>query len=104
MKNKITVSIAGEEYTMVADEGEDYVKRCAALVDKQVQDVMNGAHLGRSDAAILTAMNLTDQLLKEQEAGDALRRQMKEGLDENARLKMELSEARREIFRLQNRK
>ena len=43
MKNKITVSIAGQEYTMVAEEGEDYVKRCAALVDSQVRDVMNGA-------------------------------------------------------------
>ncbi len=104
MRNKITVSIAGQEYTIVAEEGEEYVKRCAALLDRQVREVMAGTHLGRSDAAILTAMNLTDQLLKEQEAGDALRRQMKEGLDENARLKMELSEARREIFRLQNRK
>ena len=46
MKNKITVSIAGQEYTMVAEEGEDYVKRCAALVDSQVRDVMNGARLG----------------------------------------------------------
>ena len=37
MKNKITVSIAGQEYTMIAEEGEDYVRRCAAMVDKQVR-------------------------------------------------------------------
>ena len=51
MKNKITVSIAGQEYTMVAEEGEDYVKRCAALVDSQVRDVMNGARLVRRRGA-----------------------------------------------------
>ena len=66
MKNKITVSIAGQEYTMVAEEGEEYVKRCAALVDSQVRDVMNGARLGRSDAAVLAAMNIADQFFKEQ--------------------------------------
>ena len=76
MKNKITVSIAGQEYTMVAEEGEDYVKRCAALVDSQVRDVMNGARLGRSDAAVLAAMNIADQFLKEQEASENLRRQI----------------------------
>ena len=102
MKNKITVSIAGQEYTMVAEEGEEYVKRCAALVDQQVRDVMNGARLSRADAAVLAAMNLADQFLKEQESGENLRRQIKEGLDENARIKAELSEAKRENFKLQN--
>ena len=52
MKNKITVSIAGQEYTMVAEEAESYVKRCAELVDAQVRGVMNGGHLGRSAAAV----------------------------------------------------
>ena len=104
MKNKITVSIAGQEYTMIEEEGEDYVRRCAAMVDKQVREVMDGVHLGRSDAAVLTAMNLADQFLKEQEASENLRRQIKEGLDESAKLKLELSEAKREIFKLQNHK
>ena len=99
MKNKITVSIAGQEYTMVAEEAESYVKRCAELVDAQVRGVMNGGHLGRSDAAVLAAMNIA-----EQEASENLRRQIKDGLDENAGLKMELSEAKREIFKLQNHK
>ena len=104
MKNRITVSIAGQEYTMLAEDAEEYVQRCAALVDKQVRDILGGAHLGRSDAAVLAAMNLADQFLKEQEASENLRRQIKEGLDENAKLKAELSEARREIFKLQNHK
>ena len=104
MKNKITVSIAGQEYTMVAAEGEDYVRRVAAHVDSQMREVLNGGHLGRSDAAVLAAMNIADQFFKEQEASENLRRQIKDGLDENAGLKMELSEAKREIFKLQNHK
>ena len=40
MKNKITVSIAGQEYTMVAAEGEDYVRQVAAHVDSQMREVL----------------------------------------------------------------
>ena len=104
MKQKITVSIAGQEYTMVAEEDEAYVQRCAAMVDSQVREVMGGARLGLSDAAVLAAMNIADQFYREQDASENLRRQIKDGLDENAKLKMELSEAKREIFKLQNKK
>ena len=104
MKQKITVSIAGQEYTMVAEEDEAYVQRCAAMVDSQVREVMGGARLGLSDAAVLAAMNIADQFFREQEASENLRRQIKDGLDENAKLKMELSEAKREIFKLQSHK
>ena len=103
MKNTIAVTIAGQEYTMVAVEDEAYVQKCAALVDKQLRDIMGG-RLSQADAAVLAAMNVADQYLKEQEASENLRRQLKEGLEEASRLKAELSEARREIFRLQNHK
>ena len=104
MKQKITVSIAGQEYTMVAEDDETYVQRCAAMVDSQVREVMGGARLGLSDAAVLAAMNIADQFYREQDASENLRRQIKDGLDENAKLKMELSEAKREIFKLQSHK
>ena len=56
------------------------------------------------DAAILTAMNLADEHFKDLETAENLRRQLKDYLDESARLKLELSEAKREIFKLQNKK
>ena len=87
---------------MVAEEDENYVHRCATLVDSQVKEIMNGSPLGRSDAAVLAAMNIADQFFREQEVSENLRRQIKNGLDESAKLKMELSEAKREIFKLQN--
>ena len=103
MKNKVAVTIAGQEYTMVAVEDEAYVRKCAALVDKQLREIMGG-HLSQADAAVLAATNVADQYFKEQEASENLRRQLKEGLEEASRLKAELSEAKREIFKLQNRK
>lgn len=103
MKNKVVVTIAGRDYTMVAVEDEAYVRRCAAHVDGQLREV-SSIRLSQADSAVLAAMNIADQYFKEQEAAENLRRQVKEGLEEANRLKMELSEAKREIFKLQNRK
>jgi len=104
MKNKVTVSIAGQEYTMVAAEDEAYVRKVAAHVDGQVREVMEQGRLSLTDVAILSALNIADQYFREQAASENLRRQIKEGLEESARLKNELSECKREIFKLQNRK
>lgn len=104
MKNKVVVTIAGQEYTMVAVEDEEYVRRVAAHVDGQIREVMEQGSLSQVDGAVLAAMNIADQYFREQAAGENLRRQVKEGLEEAARLKTELSECKREIFKLQTRK
>ena len=102
MKNTIKVIIDGRDYNMVAVEDETYVRRCAELVDQQ--EVSVGGRLSQADAAVLAAMNVADMLLKEQEASENLRRQVKENLEEANALKMELSEAKREIFKLGTKK
>ena len=104
MKNKVTVTIAGQDYTMVATEDESYVRRVAAHVDAQIREVMSQGRLSQADGAVLAAMNIADGYFREQEAAENLRRQIKDELEESARIKMELSEARREIFKLQNQK
>ena len=104
MKNKVTVSIAGQEYTLVGTEDESYVRRVAAHVDAQIREVEAGGRMSLVDGAVLAAVNIADQYFKEQESGENLRRQIKESLEESARLTTELSAATREIFRRQTRK
>ena len=85
MKNKVVVTIAGREYTMVAVEDEAYVRKCAALVDQQLKPILSG-RLSQADGAVLAAMNIADQYFKEQEAAEHLRQQIKDSLDEIAQL------------------
>ena len=103
MKNKVVVTIANRDYTMVAVEDENYVRKCAAHVDQQLREIAN-SRISQADAAVLAAMNIADQYFREQDAAENLRRQIKDNLEEVNQLKMELSEAKREIFKLQNRK
>lgn len=104
MKNRVTVTIAGQQYTLIADQDESAVTKIAAHVDARVTEVLNGTHLSMADAAVLAAMNIAEEYFKEAESTENLRRQLKEYLEEGAKVKQELSEAKREIFRLQNKR
>lgn len=104
MKNKVTVTIAGQEYALVATENEGYMQKVAAHVDGKVREVQDGTKVSLVDGAILGALNIADEYFKEVEASENLRRQLKEYLEEATRMKLELSEAKREIFKLQNKK
>ena len=48
---------------------------------------MDGTTLSIDDGAVLAALNLADQYCKERQVSDNLRTQLKEALDENARLR-----------------
>jgi cell division protein ZapA len=104
MQNRVTVTLGGQEYTLLAVEGEDYVRRMADIVNEKLAQTAAGSQMARVDCALLTAMNLADEKTKEQEAAENLRRQIKELLEESAKLKLELSEAKREIFKLQQKR
>ena len=101
MANRITVSICGEDYTLVAEESTAYMEQVAALVDKKMKEVIAGVKVGRNDAAVLAAVNLADELLKNQAAAENLRRQVKSYLDEAAQAKSEVSDLKRQLFRAQ---
>lgn len=102
MANRVTMSICGEEYTLVAEESAAYMEKVGSLVNARMTEVMNGTHVGRTDAAVLTALNLADELCKTQEASENLRRQVKTYLDEAAQAKSEVSELKRQLFKAQN--
>lgn len=104
MKNKITVSIAGQDYTLVAAEDEAYMQRVAQHVDAKVEEVLENGRFSLVDGAVLAALNVADEYFKEVAASENLRRQLKEYLEEATKIKLELSEAKREIFKLQNQK
>lgn len=101
MQNKVTVTIDGQEYTLVATEDAAYMKKVADHVDAKISEVREGGKVSSADAAILTALNIADEYFKQMEAAEALRGQIKTYLEEAKDLENQLSEAKREIFKLQ---
>ena len=103
MENRITVNICGEDYTLMAEETPPYMQKVAALVDAKMNGIMSSGRVSRMDAAVLTAANLADELLKQQMSTENLRSQLKGYLDDANKAKSELSECRRELVKLQQR-
>ena len=101
MANRVVVSICGEDYTFVAEESTAYMQKVGTYVGDKMTEILNGAKVGRTDAAVLTAANIADELFKAQSAAEQLRSQIKGYLDEAGKAQAEVSELRREIFRRQ---
>ena len=103
MANWITVSICGGDYTLLAEENRSYMQKVAALVDGKMSEIMASGRVSRTDAAVLAAANLADELLKQQASTESLRSQLKGYLDDANKAKNELSECKREVIKLQQR-
>ena len=101
MANRITVSICGEDYTLLAEETPRYMQKVAAIVDAKMTEIMASGRISRMEAAVLAAANLADELLKQQSSTENLRSQLKGYLDDMNKAKNELSECKRELFKLQ---
>ncbi|MCX7614146.1 MAG: cell division protein ZapA [Clostridiales bacterium] len=102
MKNRIVVTIAGESYTILSEESEEYVKKAAELVDSKIAEVSSNIPVSQLNAAVLAALSIADDSLKAAISADNMRTQMKSYLDDASRLRTELNEARRELARLKN--
>ena len=103
MANRVVVTICGEDYTFVAEESTSYMQKVGSYVGDKMTEILNGAKVGRTDAAVLTAANIADELFKSQAAAEQLRGEIKGYLDEAGKAQAEVSELKREIFRLQQR-
>ena len=101
MANRVVVTICGEDYTFVAEESTSYMQKVGAYVGDKMNEILNTAKVGRTDAAVLTAANIADELFKSQAAAEQLRGQIKGYLDEAGKAQAEVSELKREVFRLQ---
>lgn len=102
MANRVTMTICGTEYILVAEEDAAYMEKIGGMVDAEMQAPMDSAHISRDAAAVLAAVNLADQLTKAQENAENLRRQVKTYLDEAGRAKNEAAELRRKLQNAQN--
>lgn len=47
MANRVTITICGEEYTLVADESSAYMQKVGSYVSDKMTEVLEGAKVAR---------------------------------------------------------
>ncbi len=64
----VNVTIFGREYTLRGDAERAYVEKVAALVDEKMREISDQSNIAStSKVAILVAVNLADELLRERQ-------------------------------------
>ncbi|HQE23537.1 MAG TPA: cell division protein ZapA [Syntrophomonadaceae bacterium] len=77
--NKVTVQIFNEEYVVKGSEEPDYIEMLASYVDRRMRMVQQrNVNLSTTKVAVLTALNLADELNKLQEDYDELVKTLEE--------------------------
>jgi cell division protein ZapA len=79
MKRSITITVAGQKFTIKSDADESYVRSLAELVDDKIRQVQRGAKTATRDAvAVLAALQIADELVRERQGRGELRRRVRE--------------------------
>lgn len=77
-RHVVKVSIVGEEYTIRSDETPEHTRAVAHYVDSAIRQVLTSSSvLETQRAAIMAALQITDELFKARHARDA----MESGID-----------------------
>lgn len=96
MENIYTVKLGNMEIKVSSTETQEYTESVAAEVNAKIKEITN-ADLSASTnkAALLAAMDFCDEVNKLREDTDNLRLQLKEYMDESAKIAIERDEAKK---------
>lgn len=75
-KTKTTVRICGREYTITGADSEEHIKRVAVFVDRRMEELLFATRLPQPMVAVLTAMNIADELMKAQDENTRIRKEL----------------------------
>ena len=71
MANRVTIQIAGQQYTMLADESVEYMNEVADLAQQTIAQCGGSASFASTRALALATVNLADEYIKAKTAAEA---------------------------------
>ncbi len=98
---RVKIKIQGSDYNIVGDEREEHITELAAKLDDKISKLLEkNPRINLSGAAILSALDYANDAYKSNRASDNLRSQIKDYLEDSAKARIEVEEAKREIDKL----
>jgi cell division protein ZapA len=72
-KQKITVTIHGQQYSISGDESSEHIRHVASIVDEKMKEInQKKPFLDTNKLAVLTALNLVSDYVKLRERAEML--------------------------------
>ncbi|MBQ8868871.1 MAG: cell division protein ZapA [Oscillospiraceae bacterium] len=101
-KNKVNVKIYGTDYTILTEENEEYILELAYELDSDMKKLcQRSTRFTATSAAVLCALEYLDKKNKEEGTSDRMRLQINDYIQDTAKARIELDDAKRKIERLE---
>ncbi len=102
MKNKVTVKILDNTYSILADEAPEYVQELATEVDKKMRAILQAnPQASAIGAAVLSSFDYCDECKKTAKIADNLRSQIRGYAEDTSKYRGEAEDLRRQVILLQ---
>jgi len=101
-KNKVNVKIYGTDYTILTEDSEEYILELAYELDSDMKKLcQRSTRFTDTSAAVLCALEYLDKRNKEVDTSDRMRLQINDYIQDTAKARIELDDAKRKIERLE---
>ena len=100
MKNTVKLNICGINYFINTDESAEYTENLGKRIDERMSQILKkGSLITMTQAAVLVALEMADELSKSEANVDNFRSQIKDYLEDSAKTKSERDYYKRELER-----
>lgn len=100
-RNRVRVTIAGVNYSLITDESVEYTNEIAAEIDGKMKE-LQGANpfMSTNQAAVLVAIEFADKARKAEQTSEGYRAQIKDYLKDASEAQTERDFYKRELDRV----
>ncbi len=101
MNNRVKLEIRGITFFVNTDESTEYTEELARDIDERLAGILKGgSFISMTQAAVLVALEKSDELYKSKQELESLKTQVKEYLEDSAKAKSERDYYKRELERI----
>ncbi len=99
--NKVKLTIHGSNYVINTDESVEYTEELGRRIDERMTQIMkNSFYISPTQAAIIVALEMADELSKCEKSVEEYRTQVNAYLEDSAKAKSERDYYKRELERV----
>lgn len=100
--NRVKLNICGVNYFITTDESVEYTEELGSKLDERMSEIIKkgGSFVTMTQAAVLAALELSDELSKSEKDVENFRNQIRDYLEDAGKAKSERDYYKRELDRI----
>lgn len=104
-KNKVSITIRNQQYTVISDESPEDIKLLSEVVDKKLSEIMGaGSRISLTEALVLVSLDLANGMKKSADIVSKYKNEMAGYLEDVEKVTIERDKLKRELDKIKGKK